>query len=358
MGSDSENDASQDSTSENSPQTDALSHASPSSTYKTRGKITANTGTGVLGHNTSQSGAAYGVEGVTESTDQGAAGVKAVDTGGSPNETYGLLASTDATVEDAAAVEGRATATGSADAIRGIAKGGGGNGVYGIADGNPWYGVYARNEASSGTLAHGLFAETNSLDAPAIRADSRNEVCIEAEGAVDAETGYRGAIGSSAHLSGSSFQVTNIAQRIPFDTLVADQRSEFDTDNHWFECAYDGAYVVEIGLESSTATSGEIWLNMQIDQGNAGSNPAQSQRLRWEFAPEDGGALAKTFTKTIYGLLAGNRIYFDIEDSAGSLYLTDGPSETFMTVRQVGGGGAHTSSPKTTSTTSTKKDGA
>lgn len=42
---------------------DVLDTIAPSTTYKTRGKIDASSGTGVLGHNTATSGAAYQIVG-------------------------------------------------------------------------------------------------------------------------------------------------------------------------------------------------------------------------------------------------------------------------------------------------------
>jgi hypothetical protein len=174
---------------------------------------------------------------------------------------------------------------------------------------------------------------------------------------VDAAEGYRGAIGSSAYLAaGANFSVTSTAQRIPFDTLAADQRNEFDTSNNYFECAHDGAYVVEIGLESAnnSTTSGDVELILDIMQGNAGSNPASDQGIVWNFEP-NGNNVARTFTKTIFGLNAGNRIAVEISDSAGNLELTGSANETFFMVRQVGGGGENTSSPVSNNTPSTEE---
>jgi hypothetical protein len=68
--------------------------AAPSSDYKVRGKKAASSGTGVLGHNTATSGTAFGVEGVTDSTQDGAAGVRGVGTGTSGG-IYGVLGLTD-----------------------------------------------------------------------------------------------------------------------------------------------------------------------------------------------------------------------------------------------------------------------
>jgi hypothetical protein len=218
-------------------------------------------------------------------------------------------------------------------------------------------GVYGGTSASGtgdtyGVYADDLSASPNSL---ALYAKGRSRVSgiHEVGGWVDAAKGYRGAIGSSAYFP-ANFSVTSSFQRLPFNTLIADQRGEFDTNNNLFECAYDGAYVVELGLESvdSGDTSGNVYVEMEILQGSAGSNPASEQAIAWNFQP-NGTDFAKTFTKTIFGLKAGNQIAVKIRDTAGSLKITGSPDETFLVVRQVGGGGENTSSPMTNNVTTT-----
>ncbi|PSQ42252.1 hypothetical protein BRD17_09075 [Halobacteriales archaeon SW_7_68_16] len=308
-------------------------------------------GIGVYGEATGD-GTTRGVEGVAQSSSDDAAGVcgRAADTSG---VTFGVKAITSSTNGDAAGLRafGR---NGNADGIQGTAYGSGGVGVVGTAKSGANYGVSATNEASSGTAAYGLFAYTSSSDAPAIYSLSGNEVAIESESAIDASTGYRGAVGSSAYLS-SDFSLTNSFRKVEFDSLVADQRDEFDTSNHWFECGYDGAYAVELGLESTSNTTGSLRLSLEIDRGTANSNPAVDQELSWDFVPGD-STFARTYTKTIYGLLAGNRISIWMKDTASSAELTSRSGETFLAVRQVGGGGNHTDSPVSSRTSPSSEE--
>lgn len=218
-------------------------------------------------------------------------------------------------------------------------------------------GVYGSTSASGTGATYGVFGSdlSGSTNGYAVWADGNSYVngIQEVGEYVDAAEGYRGAIGASAYFP-NNFPVTSSFQRLPFNSLIADQRGEFDTTNNLFECAYDGAYVVEIGLESvdGNDTSGNVHVEMEILQGTAGSNPASSQAIAWNFQP-NGNDFAKTFTKTIFGLKAGNRIAVRIRDTAGTLEVTGSPDETFLVVRQVGGGGQNTSSPMTTSTTTT-----
>jgi hypothetical protein len=316
------------------------------------GTVDSDTGEGVYGEG--KTGTAEGVFGKTTAPGTGAlfqrtAGVRGLaDSDNSSAKTYGVYGLSLNDHEFATGVRGqfgqRTTSspdTPNARGVEGINNSGG--------DGSA--GVYGSSTDANGVV-YGVYASNNSDEtgAAAVRAESSSDVGvstdsnIDADGYVDASQGYRGAIGSSAYLS-SDYSVSNQA-KIPFDSEVADQRFEFNTVNNWFECAYDGAYVVELGLESLTATSGTVSVVMQIDQGNASSNPADDQDFFWDFDPPDGGAIARTFTKTIYGLLAGNRIYFEISDSDSSLELTSGANETFFSVRQVGGGGQYTSSPQ------------
>ena len=296
--------------------------ASPSSEYKTRGKIEAGPGTGVLGSNTSTSGVANGVEGFSDSANFNAAGVR-----GESDSTHGIWAESHAI-----------------------------NGIRAISHTAGYGGIFATHESTSG-VSPAVIGRAATSGYGAVEADNigggsgllaRGDPAVDAQGAVDAQEGYRGAVGASAYFP-NNWSVTSTAQKIPFNTVVADQRGEFSTSDNWFECAYDGTYVVELGIESVSSTTGSITIDMNIDQGNASDNPAEPQGILWDFDPQD-SSFARTFTKTIYGLKAGNRIYFEIDDDAGTAELTGSPDETFMSVRQVGGGGTYTSSPQSTTT--------
>lgn len=78
-----------------------------STTWKVLGEIESTSGSGVLGHNTATSGSAYGVEGVTDSTGDGAAGVRGMATSDS-GKVWGVEAVTQSRDYPSAAVRARA----------------------------------------------------------------------------------------------------------------------------------------------------------------------------------------------------------------------------------------------------------
>jgi len=160
-----------------------------SSDYKVRGKKSAPGGTGVLGYNTATGGKSFGVEGVSDSTDTGAAGVRGDSTAaGSTAATYGVhgvseatgtlninpagvrgtgtgggknagvLGVTESDEGRAAGVQAVAT-TGFANAILATAEGG--NGVEATTSGGGSYGVWGRHTGTSKTdRDYGVFGQT------------------------------------------------------------------------------------------------------------------------------------------------------------------------------------------------------
>jgi len=307
---------------------------------------------GVEGTATASSGTTYGVKAVTSSTEADAAALRAEDTG-SFGITYGVEATTESISPDAAAVRA-ATVEGDATAVVADTRGAGGNAIRAYADSDT-YSLYAIHEGTESNSAPAISAENATTDDAVvlIRANGSSDSAgtglgsrgdIDVRGHVDMSEGPRGAVGGRAYITSGTFDVTSDAQKIPFDTVSADQRDEFDTSDgaHYFECAYDGTYVVEVGIVSAgfDSSTGTIQLDINIDSGTAGSSPAADQGLNYEF--DGNGNVARTFTQTIYGLLAGNRISVTIQDSSEDLALFSGEDETFMSVRQVGGGGNYT----------------
>jgi len=229
-------------------------------------------------------------------------------------------------------------------------------------------GVRAIATGSSGTT-YGIDANTSSEDAgaAAVRAttpDTGDAVAVEANdhietsGHVDAGKGFRGAVGGSVYLSTNwDIPDTSGGTKVPFDSVIADQRDEFETGDgdHYFECAYDGTYVLTLGIESVDTTTGKIRVELNIVAGSASSSPAADQAIRYDFDP-GGDSFARMFTKTIFGLKAGNRLHFELRDTAGNATLTAGADETFFEVRQVGGGGKYTSSPQTTNAVTSSEE--
>jgi hypothetical protein len=307
---------------------------------------------------------ARGVLGLANSSGDGSAGVYG-EANASSGETYGLKAVNNSTTAGAAAIRAEGTHDGiqvtgaenygisvdltGIDADGGInvdAGSGSTDGVHATCDSDNYWSIWGTHNATSGSSAYAGYFTTDSNEAGAVYAGGSGGGAIDANGYVDASQGYRGAIGSRAYLS-STFSVGTSEQTIPFDTLSADQRNEFDTTNNYFECAYDGTYAVELGIESTANSTGNIGVDVAVLQGSASTNPASGQQINYDF--DANGAVARTFSTTIYGLLAGNRIEARISDGAGSMALTSSEDETFLSVRQVGGGGQYTSSPSSDS---------
>lgn len=287
----------------------------------------------------------YMVLGESDGTDT--AGVLGRATASNGN-AFGVVGETNSSDSDAAASLAKAQ---EADAVRADARGGSGNGLQAFSD-TSYFSIYAVHEGTGNNGAPAIYASNQIKSDAAILAVGnrygsdpgiglKSDGHIQSTGHVQADQGFRGQVGSSAHLS-SNQAIDGTLSKIPFDETVADQRGEFDTGNHWFECKYDGVYQVTFGIESASkySTNTQVHVNMDIDQGNAGSNPAGSQGFDGDFrvpgAGAGDGAFARTFSKTVYGLLAGNRISVSIKQtSESSKNLAGGTQETFLEVRQV-----------------------
>jgi len=366
-------------------QTDLKTNLAPTTGYKVLGETNRIDATGVVGRATSGSGLTYGVVGETNSDDADAAGIlakapksdalQADARGGSghgilsyADSSYCLYARQEGTggdggpaiftrnlVSDEAVIQVDGGSTGSSDGI-GLASLGdvqvegtvdASEGVQ--ADAPSGYSIQAVQEGTSGDGRPAIFARNMVTDQAAIEVDGGSTASsdgiglaslgnVQVEGTVDASRGFRGPVGSSAFLS-SNYSLRTTFERIPFESLHANQRNEFSSGDHWFECAYDGTYQVELGLESSATTSGTVAVTIRVDQGSAPGNPASQQGIDVDFQP-GGNHFYKSFTKTIYGLQSGNRILAVISDSAGNAALTGGSGESYLSVRQVGGGGS------------------
>lgn len=329
------NDDSNDSTDEVSTALSEKLETAASSTYKVLGEFSDTSGAGVLGKNNASSGTPIGVEGAVPNA-SGGYGLYTADGG---KVEGGLIA--DSTNVSSPTTEGVIRTDQSihmdynaSNQFKRL--------YFSDTTGEIFYNPDVGGDAYIGFDNMDVINILNSA-----RLDTTGPISTDAS--VDSQNGYRGAVGSAAAIS-SNFSLTSSLQKIPFDSLIADQRGEFDTSNNWFECAYDGTYVVEFGFDSSASSTGTIWLDVEVVQGSASSNPASSQDMIIEF--DGNGMISKTFTKTIYGLKAGNRIYVEMADQSDSLVLEGGSDDTFISVRQVGGGGSYTSSPQSTATSS------
>jgi len=300
---------------------DVQTNTTVPSGYKVLGETDGIDTAGVVGRTTSGSGEVYGVVGETNSDDLNAMGILA-----KAQNTHALEAD---------------------------ARGGDGNGVRAYSD-SSYYSIYAVHTGTGSDGSRAIWAGNQVATAPAVEAVAnrfgsdlgigvRSDGHMESTGHVDASEGYRGPIGSSAYLD-SNWTIPSTLTKAPFNQLHADQRNEFSTSDNWFECAYDGAYQVEITLESASSSTGVVDVDLIVDQGSASSNPASSQGFDYDFESND-LAFTKSYSKTIYGLKAGNRLWVEMADSNGDQRLTGRAGETHFGVRQVGGGGQYTSSP-------------
>ena len=239
--------------------------ATPSSAYKTRGRIDASSGTGVLGHNTATAGVAHGVEGTTDSTDFEAAGVK-----GQATDTHGMWATSENS-----------------------------NGIRAITDAIGYGGVYATNTATSGSspaiIGYGYSPDWGAIQVnnlgggsgvmangdPAV--DATGDVAVDGDvnatgtvsvdgdvtvgGAVDATDGFRGSVGVEAWLNEDQQVSQYSSETIGWNAKEHDQRFEFDTSTGEFTCAFDGTYHVDVAIqlkEGTISAGNEVYLRVYV----------------------------------------------------------------------------------------------
>lgn len=318
-----------------------------SSDYKVRGQKAAQDGTGVLGYNTATTGRSYGVEGVTDSADTDAAGVYGEATP-SNGETYGLYGITNSdgglfgrpagvrgsapagSGSNANGVFGTTAGTGFTDATLGPFRAGGvvgravatsgvvanagvigtnfstsgiGNGVIGETHsvGAGTAGVVGRATQGSGTV-HGVRGEVSSPDGFGLSSPDD----VKFEGAL-----YRD-IGAKVWLD--TFQsIPSLSEtRIEYDTVIVDDRDEFDTSNHKFVCATPGAYHVDAHArwndQLSGDSTGDHFVSMFVEVN--GSPEAYTQ----DFIAVDSRPSHEVST-TLRGLSAGDEITVTIFQS-------------------------------------------
>lgn len=316
------------------------------------------------------SGRTYGVHGRTNSIEDSAAGVhgRAI---GSTGTTYGVEGFTDSPVDGAAGVRGVGAATsGGVYGALGFTESPSGIGVVGsVANSVPlpdfkgyptgvWghtdksgadpdvqfaTGVYGGSEATSG-LAHGVTGSTYSPDGIGVYGTSRNAggyaVYADGDSKTDGDhevTGSQtvGDLGASAYLSTdqsipSGFGGTQVA----FDTIVADDRNEFDDTTGSFTCATDGDYRVAVGLEWQDNLAGGT-LNQYFVSTNGTTHTRQRRTVPG--AASETASIAVHLSRTIRGLAAGDDITILAGQNSGSdKNLQSGKPRTWVTIDKVG----------------------
>lgn len=217
---------------------ESLTSTSITSDYKVRGKRSAPSGTGVLGHSTATSGTAFGVEGVTASATDGAAGVRGVGTATSGG-VYGVLGLTDS--PSGIGLVGAASDTAPLISLVGAPAGVWGHTDKSSADANVDFGtgVFGEAAASSGE-AYGVTGSTNSADGYAVFAlgDSRTDGNHEVTGTL---------VGSD--LVGTANIASGVVTNSKIDAGTTIDRGKIDTDSI--------TKSVDSSVTASYSTSGE-----------------------------------------------------------------------------------------------------
>lgn len=305
-----------------------------STDYKVRGKDDIVGGAGVVGYNTASSGESYGVEGVTDSADKNAAGVRA----SAPNGGTGVFASANsnsavygnsfsgqggsfatvigstAVLAQAAAqntthhgVEGLTEATGQSSAgVRGVARGGSGQ-TYGV------YGETASNQAD----AAGVRGVGNG-DAPA----------VSASGHVDVSK-----VGVAAYRLNNQTVPDSTITTVAFDTLE-NSRDDFgglDTSTGVYTVQRDGDYHIDFQIKwDSIFEAGDV-IRYRLFINGAYTNGIDAET----YAPN--GSPTRSFSKALLGLSAGDELEVRVSQYSGSdKDIEGGTGRTQLSIHRIG----------------------
>ena len=347
----------EESTNSETPSTDATIVSG----YKVLGEESTTDSVGVLGRNTQSSKTAFGVQGVTQTTDSlgvgvlaeapnGAQGLRATASGNYAAQakttgytalyaetdgdgynavhgynssgtglSYGVRGDTASTNADAFGVRGRATSSSgsAAKGVGGITQGDGTGaaGVHGeaAASSGEVYGVYGTSASSSG---YGVYSDGDSKTA------GNQEV-----------TGHQsvGNLGLSAYLSADQSVPDSTETIIVFDGVNRDDFSAYDETTGDFTVPADGDYRVEVSISWVGTFSGAfITHNLQI-------NGVPDNGFALNFTGND--QVSRSHSKTLFGLSSGDTINVEVRHIAGSSKDVAGASngtKTYLTITKVG----------------------
>jgi len=329
------------------------------SSWKVLGELDDAGAMGVLGHNTATTGTGSGVEGVTDSSDRGSAGVRAnAPNGGTAlaanasgsvaidartTEYTAITARTDGADFNALAgfnnattgwswgVRGDTDSTNSnANGVKGYANAvdGAGNGVSGTTsgDGDGATGVHGEATASTGTT-YGVYGTSASSGGFGVfsQGDSKTDGDHEVTGSVSI-----GGYGSAAYLSSSTTITNDTMTRIPFDATSANDRGEFSTTSHEFTAARAGTYRVDVNVNWSQWFSQGDFYSLHVEQN--GSEVAYAARN----SPGDTVPASISVSKTIHGVSGGDTISAAIhQKSGGDMNLMVSDSGCYIDIAQV-----------------------
>lgn len=313
--------------------------AAISSDYKVKGEENIGAGAGVLGYNRSTSGSAYGVEGATDSSDDGAVGVFGHTQAGSGG-THGVRGLTASDYTDSSGVRGENTTGGDGAGVEGYNLGQASNeytfsapkGVYGQCDDSFGYGVVGHS-TGTGNASVGVFGRTESADSPAvwgINNGSGNGMAIEA-------TGYQSIsqISVSAYLENAYSVPDSSSQVLAFDALEYSDWSggKFDTQTGEFTVPAAGKYHVSAscGFQTGFSSGGRISLKIWVDEGGSASTRARNSIGVVHDYPSN-----VQISKTL-DLATDDVVSVYVEQVSGSSQdLESGTAETYITIDKIG----------------------
>ncbi len=298
-------------------ETDRHSDVEPlsTSTYKVRGKLDAPGGTGVLGHNTATSGAAHGVLGQTQSDSEDAAGVRGT------------------TRQDGATqgVAGYAVSDPANELGLGLAAG-----VYGETDWSDRYGVCGRNISQAGR-SYGVLGRTLSFEgAGVLGSNGAGGPAIEAAGFlavqeyVDIEE-----VGVSAYRSENQPMPGDGTEKtVEFDETNRDDFTGYDEAAGVYTVREAGDYHVEFLINWIDSFSSGDFIGYQLRlNGSVTGGLFVTKEVPSSTQPTHG------FSRTLYGLEAGDTLELTVDQNSGSPKRIFGSSDqpTYLTVTKVGG---------------------
>jgi hypothetical protein len=324
---------------------------------KVIGRLNDDQGIGVLGEATASSTPTYGVEGITQSSDNDAAGVRA----SAPNGGIGLVAEADGnraievSVTDDDAVEAKTNGSAAAAAVfgtntaasgqawgvrgdtastgdnafgvRGEALDGSGaaKGVagftYGEDDGAA--GVYGKSRGTSG-FVHGVKGETDSPAGYGLYTPDDARV----GGSIDIRN-----VGVSAYLSTNQTIDSGPTTTVEFDETIADHFDGLDTPTGVYTIPEAGDYHVSFTVNWVDSFDADVEITYDLSVGDATS--FQGIELDTTTTRKN-QEVTQTASRTLFDLTPGDPLGLSVSQDSGSQKTIDSGRKTYLTVHKVG----------------------
>jgi hypothetical protein len=316
-----------------------------SATWKVLGQLDDPTGVGVLGHNTATSGTGYGVEGVTDSPDRGAAGVHGHAAALSPDPTFGVVGTTASDDNLAAGVYGDGD---QALGVRGISSGD--DGVFGLSYASGSAGVYGENKEPSGSSTNGVrgIARSGADGTAGVKGQSfaTSGATYGVFGSASSPDGYglysaddarvegsvsMGAVGTEVVRTTDLSVPGSTTVTVAYDTVRTDDLNEYDTGTGTWTATNAGDYLVTAQVEwgQSNMSAGE-GLNLYIYRN--GSTFATNYR---QSAGSNGPSM--NVSKTVRGLGAGDTISVRVSHyNASGMEISGSAQYNWLEISRIG----------------------